>query len=217
MDREEFTAALVIVNSASPREAPIRTPNFSQTPSRMWRRLFSASVDRKFLTVPPLSAPPVCFSSSAVICDLSEVESVGAPRITVSLGSDLKICCSEAIALAVESSEEDFTAAVYCGSRCQLLMRRFICEVRWRSARNPRWQGIRSPASGSSVKPPKPSSSIQGIERLDISYQSACIGPIDTEELNWRLAICGCGCCVCSESCPGHCPSGGSEDWPGQS
>lgn len=80
-----------MVSSISPLAALIRVPNFSQTPSRSPSRLFSAKADKKFLTVLDLSCPPVCFSSSATICDLSESDRVGADIMPWSLVSDFKI------------------------------------------------------------------------------------------------------------------------------
>jgi hypothetical protein len=63
------------------------TPNFSTTPTSTPNRLFSARVLRKFLTMPSLSALPMCFWSSWTICCLSETDSDGAWRIWTSLGS----------------------------------------------------------------------------------------------------------------------------------
>jgi hypothetical protein len=76
--------------------------------------LFSARVFKKFLTVSPLSAPPMCRCSSCTICDLSLGVKVGAVRIVASLGSFLKTSDRAARDLAVPSSAEVFAAAVYC-------------------------------------------------------------------------------------------------------
>lgn len=82
-----LTEALVTVNSTSPLAAPISSPNFSQTPFNKPSLLLAARVSRKFLTVSALSAPPVCFCSSATIADLSSEESVGAIMMLASLAS----------------------------------------------------------------------------------------------------------------------------------
>ena len=99
--------------SISPFAALIRVLNLSHTPSSRPRRLFSASAERRFLTVPDLSAPPVCFSSSAMIWDLSESESVGAERMVCSLGSDLRTWNRLETALEVGSRTFCLAAAVY--------------------------------------------------------------------------------------------------------
>lgn len=75
--------------------------------------LFSASVLKKFLTVSPLSAPPVCFRSSCTIWDLSVELRVGAFRITGNLGSFLKMPERLERVLEVLSRVEVFTAAMY--------------------------------------------------------------------------------------------------------
>lgn len=62
-----------------------------------------------------MSAPPVCFSSSAMICDLSLVLRVGAWRMTGSFGSLFRIWLREVKALETESSEFVLAAAVYYG------------------------------------------------------------------------------------------------------
>ena len=111
--RYERTAALVTTSSISPRCAPMSTANFSTTPSSTPNRLFSASVLRKFLTMPSLSAPPMCFWSSWMICCLSETERVGAWRISASLGSFLKTPASDSSDFAVGSRALVFAAAVY--------------------------------------------------------------------------------------------------------
>jgi hypothetical protein len=108
------TAAEVILNSISPFEALINSANFSQTPSNKPSRLFSAKVARKFLTVPLLSAPPVCFSSSAMMADLSDSCRVGAAIRVCSFGSFFISVEREAMAREVLSKADCFTAAVYC-------------------------------------------------------------------------------------------------------
>lgn len=90
-DHLDHTVAVVIVSSISPFAALIKVPNFSQTPSRSPSLLFSARAAKKFLTVFDLSCPPVCFSSSAIICDLSESDKVGALKMVWSLVSDFRI------------------------------------------------------------------------------------------------------------------------------
>lgn len=109
----EHTCALTILNSNSPLPALISSPNFSAAPSNSPNRLFTASVERKFLTVPLLSAPPVCFSNSATISALSDCVRVGAPIRPCSLGSFLRTCRREAMARAVPSRVDCFAAAVY--------------------------------------------------------------------------------------------------------
>ncbi len=88
-------------------------PNFSQTPRRMPRRLFSARVARKFLTV-SLPPAPACFCSSATMADLSAALSVGAARMVPSLGSRSRIEPSVLSARAAWSRDDDLAAAVYC-------------------------------------------------------------------------------------------------------
>lgn len=110
-----LTLAVVIVNSISPFAALINVPNFSTTPSNSPNLLFSASAERKFLTVPDLSAPPVCFSSSAMMADLSESWRVGAAMMVCTLGSCLRTFPSEEMALAVLSRADCLAAAVYYG------------------------------------------------------------------------------------------------------
>jgi hypothetical protein len=107
------TAALVTTSSTSPRCAPISTPNFSTTPSSTPRRLFSARVVSRFLTMPSLSALPMCFWSSWTICCLSETERVGAWRMSLSLGSFLKTLWRVLSDLPVASRALVFEAAVY--------------------------------------------------------------------------------------------------------
>lgn len=104
--------ALVTVISTSPREALISSPNLAHTPPSRDKRLFSARVRRKFLTVSPLA--PVLFSSSATMADLSSALRVGAPRIVASLASFSTRPPSLPRAVAVGSREEVLTAAVYC-------------------------------------------------------------------------------------------------------
>lgn len=89
----------------------MRTPNLSQTPPRRLRRLFSARVARKFLTVSP--EVPALFCSSATIADLSPADSVGASRMVVSFGSlTIRLPRLER-ARAVGSRVDVLTAAVY--------------------------------------------------------------------------------------------------------
>lgn len=107
------TVALVTVSSTSPRCAPMSTPNFSATPCSMPNRLFSARVVRRFLTMPSLSALPMCFWSSWTICCLSATVSEGAWRIWVSLASFWKTPCRAERDLAVGSRALVFAAAVY--------------------------------------------------------------------------------------------------------
>jgi hypothetical protein len=113
--QQQRTSALVTTSSTSPRCAPIRTPNFSTTPPSTPNRLFSASVARKFLTMPSLSWLPMCFCSSWTICCLSETDSEGACRISLSLASFLNTLESVSSDLAVGSRALVFAAAVYCG------------------------------------------------------------------------------------------------------
>ena len=112
-----LTCADVTVSSTSPRYAPISTSNFSHTPCSTPRRLFSASVCRKFRTVsapgPVLDPAPVCLSSSATILDLSAGVRVGALRIAGSLVSRRKTLDRAARARAVGSSVWVLDAAVY--------------------------------------------------------------------------------------------------------
>ena len=90
--------------------------NFSETPLSMPRRLFSARVARKFLTV-SLAAPPICFCSSATMAPLSASVSVGVSRMTASLASLAYRALRALSARAVGSRDEDLTAAVYCIDR----------------------------------------------------------------------------------------------------
>lgn len=99
------------VISTSPREALINSPNLLQTPLSRDRRLFSAKVRSRFLTVSPPA--PACFSSSATIWLLSAEVRVGAPRIVTSLGSLVNRPLSLLSAAPVGSREEVLTAAVY--------------------------------------------------------------------------------------------------------
>lgn len=105
------TWALVTLSSTSPRAALMMAPNFSQTPFRRPRRLFSASVLRKFLTVSPPA--PACLASSATMADLSSAVRVGAARISDSLGSFSTMALRLLRALAVGSRVEVLAAAVY--------------------------------------------------------------------------------------------------------
>lgn len=110
-----------MVNSSSPFAAAISFEKLSRIPSRMPSLLFSASVLKKFLTVSPLSAPPVCFRSSCTIWDLSVELKVGAFRITGNLGSFLKMPERLRRVLEVLSRVEVFTAAVYLVSNVSAL------------------------------------------------------------------------------------------------
>lgn len=99
------------VISTSPRAADMSSANFPQTPGRRPRRLFSASVSRKFLTVS--LAPPVSLASSPTMSDLSAAVSVGVDRICNSLASFSTTLPRLAMARAVGSSVDDLDAAVY--------------------------------------------------------------------------------------------------------
>lgn len=101
------------VNSTSPLAAPIKIANFSTTPAKAPSLLLSAIVCRKFFTVPLLSFPPRCFSSSAMIWLLSEVLREGADRMEASFASFSKILDRASRDLAVGSRAEVFAAAVY--------------------------------------------------------------------------------------------------------
>ena len=103
--------ALVTLSSTSPRAADMISPNFRQTPGKRPRRLFSASVLRKFLKVSP--PPPACLTSSVTMAVLSSELSVGAARMLASLGSLLTMFPRVPRALAVGSSVDDLEAAVY--------------------------------------------------------------------------------------------------------
>jgi hypothetical protein len=103
----------VTVNSTSPLEAPIKVPNFSTAPAKAPNLLLSARVCRKFFTVPLLSFPPRCFSSSAIIWLLSEAVREGADRMAASLVSFSKTLERASRDLAVGSRVEVFAAAVY--------------------------------------------------------------------------------------------------------
>jgi len=102
-----------MIKSTSPLAAPMSVVNFSQIPSSIPSLLLSANVFKKFLTVSPLSAPPICFCSSCTIWDLSPAVRVGAVRILGSLGSFLKTSDKAARDLDVVSRADNFTAAVY--------------------------------------------------------------------------------------------------------
>lgn len=86
--------------------------NLVQTPGRRPRRLFSARVVRKFLTVSPEA--PAFFCSSVTMAVLSAEDSVGASRMVTRWLSFLIRLPRAARPLAVGSSEEVLTAAVYC-------------------------------------------------------------------------------------------------------
>lgn len=101
------------LSSTSPRAAATISPNLLTTPPRRPRRLFSARVSRKFLTVGV--APPACLASSATMAALSSALSVGASRMAPSLGSLSRRLPRLARALAVGSRADDLAAAVYCG------------------------------------------------------------------------------------------------------
>lgn len=107
------TWALVTINSTSPRDALMISPNFSQTPGSIPRRLFSARVARKFLTVSLEPAAPRVFSSSAIMPLLSLSDRVGVVRMAASLVSLAKRSLRELRAFAAGSRAEDLAAAVY--------------------------------------------------------------------------------------------------------
>lgn len=107
------TDALVTIISISPLAAPINIANFSQTPCRILRRLFSARVCKKFLTVSPLSIPPVCFCNSWMICDLSAGVKAGAERMLDNLASFLNTSDKRERDFEVLSKADVLTAAVY--------------------------------------------------------------------------------------------------------
>lgn len=88
-------------------------PNFSQTPWSIPRRLFSARVARKFLTVSLELVGPAFFCNSATMALLSLSERVGVLRIETSFVSLAQRSLRALRALAVGSREEDLTAAVY--------------------------------------------------------------------------------------------------------
>lgn len=88
-------------------------PNFSETPGSIPRRLFSAKVARKFLTVSFELTAPRFFCSSEMMALLSLSESVGVFRIVASLGSLARRSPRALRAFAVGSRDEDLTAAVY--------------------------------------------------------------------------------------------------------
>lgn len=138
-----------MTKSISPLEAPISWPNFSQMPCRSPSLLFSARVSMKLTTILALSWPPVCFSSSAMISDLSLLESVGAWRIWPSFGSDLRTWPSDARAFDALSSAFDFAAAVYC-SKLHISFRLngsnapFLLARRLTALRDPNYLTLRS-------------------------------------------------------------------------
>lgn len=105
--------ALVTTISTSPLLALMISPNFAHTPPNRLRRLFSARVCSRFLTVLSVAGTPAAFSSSATIWLLSDWVRVGALRIVVSLASLVTMLLRLARALAVLSRLEVFTAAVY--------------------------------------------------------------------------------------------------------
>ena len=159
-----LTEALVTVNSTSPLAAPIKVSNFSQTPSKMPNRLLSAKVLRKFFTVSPLSAPPVCLSNSWMIWDLSPGLRVGAERILGSFASFRKTSANALSAFEVLSREEVFAAAVYCTrrlSQCLWVGHSFSWSI---------WKGkMWKPA----VEP----------------YQSTCIRSIEAKQCDRRFGV----------------------------
>jgi len=111
--RKRRTWADVTVISTSPREALISSLNFAQMPCSRPRRLFSARVARKFLTVSLLPAAPIAFCSSATTAFLSPSVRVGVLKTVASLAS-LEYSSPRALrAFAVGSRVEVFTAAVY--------------------------------------------------------------------------------------------------------
>lgn len=85
--------------------------NFSTMPGRRPRRLFSARVSRKFLTVS--LREPDCLASSSTMAALSASVRVGAARMPTSLGSFLTRAPRDSRAAAVGSSVCDLEAAVY--------------------------------------------------------------------------------------------------------
>lgn len=87
------------------------SPNFSQTPGSIPKRLFSARVARKFLTVSLVA--PTFFSSSAIMPLLSPSDRVGVFSMAASLVSLARRLLRELRAFAAGSREEDLTAAVY--------------------------------------------------------------------------------------------------------
>lgn len=173
------TVALVTVISTSPRAALISSPNLVQTPPRRPRRLFSARVWRKFLTV---ALVPEVFSSSAMMADLSAGVRVGAWRMAASFASWLTRPPSLFRAVAVGSSEEDLTAAVYClfgqndalAFRCSLLG--------WPVAPAHQLHVPHLPMSQLIVHllPPR-------VRLGAVTYQGSGIGAIDAEEGDGRL------------------------------
>lgn len=116
--KEAPTVALVTVISTSPLLAAMISPNLAQTPPSKLSLLFSASMARRFRTVLSLAGTPAAFSSSVTIWPLSDWVRVGADRMAVSLASLAKMLLSEAMALAVLSRVEVFTAAVYYTPDC---------------------------------------------------------------------------------------------------
>lgn len=108
----KLTCALVTFISTSPLAAATMVSNFSQTPPKRPRRLFSARASRKFLTV-ALEPAPDCLASSATTAALSSLLRVGALRMVESLGSFWMMLCRVAMALEVGSRLEDLEAAVY--------------------------------------------------------------------------------------------------------
>jgi hypothetical protein len=113
----------VTVISTSPLAAPIRILNFSTTPARAPSLLLSARVCSKFFTVPLLSFPPRCFSSSAMIWLLSSALREGADRRVERLASFSKTLERDSRDLAVGSRTEVFAAAVYYGKLLALRFR----------------------------------------------------------------------------------------------
>jgi hypothetical protein len=89
------------------------SPNRSQTLFRMLNRLLAARVDRKPLTVSLLPEAPRDFCSSATMEFLSASERVGVERMVTSFLSLVMSSSSALRALAVGSSADVFTAAVY--------------------------------------------------------------------------------------------------------
>lgn len=85
--------------------------NLAQTPGSRLRRLFSARVARKFLTVSTEAPELLC--SSATMALLSAGERVGVCRIETSLASFSSRLPRAARPLAVGSSDDVLTAAVY--------------------------------------------------------------------------------------------------------
>lgn len=107
------TCALVTTISTSPRAALMSSVNLLTTEGSRPRRLFSARVARKFLTLASPSTRAT-LRSSPTMALLSAAVSCGVLRMAASLGSFSRTVPTEARARAVGSREEVLTAAVYC-------------------------------------------------------------------------------------------------------